>query len=338
MADSLNLSDSQEFEAAVRAAAEYHGILPELVRKDYWVTRVLRAIAGDGAHQGMVLFKGGTSLSKGWRLIERFSEDIDLLLTGPNFGPMPERVNDRVRQFRALKARIETETPLRLPAQNTVGRELWNFLYMRDDFHCNIRYPLPGTAIERGAINTEWVLVETGFRGGVQPHARRSLNSLIGEFVDTRPAAKEALAQYAADLAPFEMDLLKPERTFAEKLLLLHVAMSKGEEGAREVRTRHYSDVAQLFARSDDVKNAISSGQMHDLFCAAAEVSNRFFNAAIDLNSMVLRESLALTPTPAQLRLLRANYESPLERAMYFKDSLPFDELMERVRSIRDSL
>lgn len=97
MADSLNLSDSQEFEAAVRAAAEYHGILPELVRKDYWVTRVLRAIAGDGAHQGMVLFKGGTSLSKGWRLIERFSEDVDLLLTGPNFGPVPERVNDRVR-------------------------------------------------------------------------------------------------------------------------------------------------------------------------------------------------------------------------------------------------
>lgn len=59
------LADVPEFEDAVRAAADHHGILPDLVRKDYWVTRVLRAIASDPAHAGRVLFKGGTSLSKG---------------------------------------------------------------------------------------------------------------------------------------------------------------------------------------------------------------------------------------------------------------------------------
>lgn len=313
-------------------------MLPDLVRRDYWVTRVLRALAEDEAHQGLVLFKGGTSLSKGWRLIKRFSEDVDLLLTGPNFGAMPERPSERVRQFKALRARIESETPLRLPAQKDVDRELWNFLYMRDDVHCNIRYPLPGSAIKRGAVNTEWVLIESGFRGGVQPHSRRPINSLIGEFLQTDAGVRDALGDYAKDFEPFEMDLLKPERTFAEKFLLLHVAMSKGEEGAREVRTRHYYDVAQLFAESDDVKKAFASGEMVRLFSAAAEVSNRFFNAGIDLETVVLRDSLALAPTAAQMQVLRANYESPLERAMYFKDFMSFDELMERVRSIRESL
>ena len=74
------LADAPEFEDAVRASAEHHGILPELVRKDYWVRRVLRGLASDPAHARRVLFKGGTSLSKGWRLVDRFSEDIDLLL------------------------------------------------------------------------------------------------------------------------------------------------------------------------------------------------------------------------------------------------------------------
>lgn len=70
------LSDAPEFEDAIRSAAIHHGILPDLVRKDYWVTRVLQALATDLDHEGRVLFRGGTSLSKGWQLIDRISEDV----------------------------------------------------------------------------------------------------------------------------------------------------------------------------------------------------------------------------------------------------------------------
>jgi hypothetical protein len=251
------LAEAPEFEDAVRAAAEYHGLLPDLVRKDYWVTRVLRAIATDPAQQGRVVFKGGTSLSKGWRLIDRFSEDVDLLLTGPAYGPMPERAKDRERQFKALRASIEAQTPLRLPEQKTLTRDEWNFLYFRGDFHCNIRYALPGRRASRGGLHTDWLLVESGFRGGAQPHAIRPLTSLVAEFLETQPAARAALEPYAADLTPFTMDLLKPERTFVEKLLGLHAEMLKGEEGARAVSTRNYYDVAQLFTRSEDVRGAV---------------------------------------------------------------------------------
>lgn len=338
MAPQVNLSEAQEFEDTIRAAAEHHGMLPDLVRKDYWVTRVLRAIASDVALQGTVLLKGGTSLSKGWGLIDRFSEDVDLLLTGPNFGPAPERAKDRERRFRALKERIEVQTPLRLPAQGTVSREVWNWLYLRADYKCDIRYPLPGKVADRNAANSDWILVESGFRGDAQPHANRQLSALIAQFLDTQPGAREALVEYADDLTAFDLDLLKPERTFAEKLLGLHELMIQGDEGAGRVPTRHYYDLVQLFRKSADVQHAIASGEMQTLIREAAEISNRYFGAALDVERLTLRDSPALDPTATQLGMLRAAYVNALERAMYYRRWVPFDELMVGVGAIRDSL
>lgn len=77
----MKLSEHQDFQQALVQAAEHfsgRGLRPALVEKDYYVTEALRIIgtrAGD-----RVIFKGGTSLSKGWDLIRRFSEDIDIFL------------------------------------------------------------------------------------------------------------------------------------------------------------------------------------------------------------------------------------------------------------------
>lgn len=330
------LVDAPEYEDAVRAAAAHHGILPDLVHKDYWVTRVLRAIATDPALAGRALFKGGTSLSKGWQLIDRFSEDIDLLLTGPDYGPPPEKPKERERQFRALKARIEAETPLRLPDQKTMAEEDWRFHYFRASFNCNLRYPLPGRATGRTAANTDWLLVESGFRGGVQPHARRPLTSLVAEFIETRPEARAALEPYAADLAPFEMDLLKPERTFVEKLLALHGWMSNGPEGVREVRTRHYYDLAQLYTRSDDVRGCIANGELMPLIREAVAVSNTYWGKQLDADTLDLAQSRALRPTDEQVRILRASYSG--ERALYYRNVVTFDEILATLGDIADAL
>ena len=331
------LADAPEFEDAVRAAADYHGMLPDLVRKDYWVTRVLRAIAADAAHSGQVLFKGGTSLSKGWRLIDRFSEDIDLLLTGPAFGPPPQSKKARERQFRALQARVEAETPLRLPDKEALSEDLWRFYYFRGSYHCNIRYPLPGHRANPIGPNTDWLLVESGFRGGVQPHARRPLSSLIAEFVERQPAAiSTRLEEFSTDLESFEMNLLKPERTFAEKLLGLHEKMLKGDDGARDVRTRHYYDLAQLYRRSEDVRECLASGAFLPLVREAVEVSNTYWSAGLDADTLDLRRSPALQPTSTQVRLLKSSYEG--ERALYYRDTVAFDEILAVMRAISDVL
>lgn len=336
------LAHAPEFEDIVRAAAGYHGLLPDLVRKDYWVTRVLRAIATDAAQRGRVLFKGGTSLSKGWGLIDRFSEDIDLLLTGPDFGPVPgpppAGKGERERHFKAIRTRIEAETPLRLPERAALTREEWDFLYLRADLHCNIRYSLPGKAARRVGPSTDWLLVEMGYRGDVHPHTPRSITSLIADFLDTRPTARGALAAYTDDLTPFGMELLKPERTFAEKLLALHVEMCAGVAGARRVRTRHYYDLARLVEGSPDVRATLERGELGALVRDAARASNAYFGTAIDTQALDLSGSSALNPTPEQVRVLRASYENQLEQALYYRDQMSFDDILARMAELRDAL
>ena len=84
--------DLVEFGPTLDAAAERIGISPTAVEKDYWVSEVLRVLARDfGA---AFIFKGGTSLSKGCRIVERFSEDIDVLVLPAGRGRRRDRQAD----------------------------------------------------------------------------------------------------------------------------------------------------------------------------------------------------------------------------------------------------
>jgi predicted nucleotidyltransferase component of viral defense system len=81
MAIQVKLFESPDFYDAIVAATEHFkdsGFTEQLIEKDYYVTEALRIIAAQWPQQ--VVFKGGTSLSKGWKLINRFSEDLDLFL------------------------------------------------------------------------------------------------------------------------------------------------------------------------------------------------------------------------------------------------------------------
>lgn len=327
----LWLADAREFEEIIRAAAAHHGMLPDLVRKDYWVTRVLRAVATDPILSRQVLFKGGTSLSKGWRLIDRFSEDVDLLTTGPDFSSPPDTRGGRERLFRALHARIEAETPLRLPTKSD------SWFYVHGNYKLELRFPLPGKAAARDAANTEWVWVEAGFRGEANPHERRELSSLVAEFVATQ-APVAALQPYGADLAPFEMELLRPVRTFAEKLFLLHAKMIDGSEGAEMVPIRHYYDLVQLYGRSDDVRQALSEHTIDGLVREAAEISNKYFGGHFDVARLSVAESPALTPTDQQARILRRKYDDPNEAQLYYRARPTFDEVLAALGEIKAAL
>src|SRR5271163_884752 len=87
-AEPVNLFEHPDFEQAIIRAAEHfrpRGLREAIIEKDYFVTEALRiiaAVAGDKA-----IFKGGTSLSKGWNLIQRFSEDVDIFLDPSAFDP-----------------------------------------------------------------------------------------------------------------------------------------------------------------------------------------------------------------------------------------------------------
>jgi hypothetical protein len=124
----VTLDQHPEFEDLILITADEMRIAPEFVRKDYWVIRILRAISGDEKLKKQVIFKGGTSLSKGWKLIDRFSEDVDLLTTGPNFSTPPGK-GARRALFESIVACIEKHTPLRRPELEGLSEDERNFLY-----------------------------------------------------------------------------------------------------------------------------------------------------------------------------------------------------------------
>ena len=92
--------DKEAFSDLVQAAAESIGLPQVHVEKDYWVTMALKYLA-ESDHFNEVVFKGGTSLSKGYRLISRFSEDIDLAIFSGDAGK-----NKRKKLLKSTAARF----------------------------------------------------------------------------------------------------------------------------------------------------------------------------------------------------------------------------------------
>ncbi len=104
------------------------------------------------------------------------------------------------------------------------------------------------------------------------------------------------------------------------------------------MRVRHYYDVAQLFARSEDVRASIASGEFRTLLREAVIVSNTHWGTAIDFQALDLRTSPALSPSADQARVLASQYESPTERVLYYREWMPFTEIVRQLGRIREAL
>jgi hypothetical protein len=325
----MTLDQHPDFEDLVTITSDGIGVLPALVLKDYWVTRILRSIAGDERLRRHVIFKGGTSLSKGWHLIDRFSEDIDLLTTGLDFSAPPS-IKEREKLFKAIRMGVEKDTPLRLPELRQLPLDEQRFLYARFENHCNIRYPLPKRAIHRESATTDYVFIEMGFRGGAYPHMNVSLNSFVGEAILAKnDNDRSTLAEYVADFTPFHLELLDPVRTFIEKLLAIHCAIVKD---IALVRTRHYYDITTLFNNYEPIRPFLESGKCPELIRQAVSVTIEYFDRTLDPD-IDLSSSPALSLNSEQGKALATQYAR--EREFYFKEQLPFEQVLNTINEIR---
>jgi len=119
----MKLFEHLDFEQAILRAEEHfrrRGLRAAIIEKDYYVTEALRVIAENAGDT--VIFKGGTSLSKGWDLIQRFSEDIDLFLDPRAFNP-PLGKNAINRELKRIRDAIGRHPALTLvpPESQTIG-------------------------------------------------------------------------------------------------------------------------------------------------------------------------------------------------------------------------
>ncbi len=254
------LRDSpDDFAALVERTASKLAYPPAFVERDYWITEILRSIARpiDGC-DARVVFKGGTSLSKGWRLLQRMSEDVDVLVV---CGPDVSRAG-RDRVLKELVQRAEHDTGIESTA------------YAAETGVHRARYFGYRQRYAHAALTGERVLLELGTRGGPEPHQRLTLRSHVSE-VAVRDFG--STAEEFAEFAPVVIDTLRPERTLFEKLAALHdlatpnVGTDRVETRRLGTKLRHAYDIAMLL--SDET--TLAALQRVDCAAMLADIERR---------------------------------------------------------------
>lgn len=321
------LAKHPDFDVLVRNTAADLKLLPELVLKDYWVTATLRVLATTPELQGRIIFKGGTSLSKGWHLIDRFSEDIDILTTGPDFGSPPESGGQRGRFLKTIRDSIPKKTPLKIPDIH----DPFYYLMDKHQYYAKVKYTWVDRPDKSKLSAVDTVYLEMGFRGGPNPHSTVKINSFVGEFMIKQFGQNnDSFQEWADDFQPFAMDLLEPSQTFIEKLLYLHTAVPKD---IREVRTRHIYDVVSIFQADKRMAEIIKSGGYKSQLQSAVEISNRWYGTTLDADAIDFKVSPVLNLTSEQSDVLTSGYVS--EKDFYFRGQRLFPELLEGLKDIR---
>jgi hypothetical protein len=252
-------AELREFGPTLDAAAERLGISPTAVEKDYWVSQVLRVLGRD--FDGDFIFKGGTSLSKGYRLVERFSEDIDVLVVP---GERSRGATDRLMKAMAAAA----ATGVGGSATGVGGRESGR--------HRSYEIAYAATREPTALIRTS-VLLEMGVRGGAHPHTQVPISSLLG---DALVAAGTDLGEFD-DLAPFEVAVLHPGRTLLEKLVIIHALcrqLASDTDGPIDRRSgRHFYDVYQLLGDRQVLDLLADRDQIDQVMRSVEEINRAFF-------------------------------------------------------------
>jgi predicted nucleotidyltransferase component of viral defense system len=305
-------SDLPDFPDLLRATGDAVNLPLWIVEKDYYVTRALRALQDNIGEQ--FLFKGGTSLSKGWNLIERFSEDIDLLFFTEHDGKTLS-TSDRHRRFKQAE-KIVAKTPgftsvkPNGPLNSETGMH-------RDSF-----FAYTMTQTPTGPVSDK-IKLEMNCRGGTHPHEPRQIRSFIAAFAESQ--GESALAD---DLLPFDVECLGVTRTFMEKLFAAYAAFV-ADRALR--RARHYYDLYHL-AGLAEVRAFIVSTDFATIFADVRTFSTTYWPEKAVPPGMSFAQYDVLRPTGEHLAELIRNYDA--ERILFFREPPSMTEILERLQNL----
>lgn len=319
-------------DAFIQEAAARLGTLPLIVEKDYWVCWLLGVIFNDPRWEPHLVFKGGTSLSKVFNAIRRFSEDIDLSVSPAVLGYEEGELDDapsksmRGKRFEQLQASCAqmVSGPLKADLERLVSQSLGKPKQGKTWF----RYELdPRTKSPILWFDYASTLPPVG--GYIIPAVKLEFGSLT----DQRPNGKHIIRPMIADALPdmeAEKDVvvaMEVERTFWEKATILHAEYHRpASQAIGERFSRHYSDLAALWKHP---AGPAALAQL-DLLRRVAVFKSRFFSSSWASYETATPGSLRLVPPPHRESALVQDYARM--ESMFLDTPPSFDEVLEVLR------
>lgn len=327
----LSRPDQRE---ALLAAAEPSGRAPHLLEKDVWVVWALRHLFA-GPHAQHLVFKGGTSLSKAYGVIRRFSEDVDLTydiraiapdLIGKSEPLWPTSRSQEKKWSKTIRQRLA----------DVIGAALAPELAAALAEH-----GLPATARTEGEqIYIDYEALGRG-TGYVRP-------SVLLEFGARSTGEPNEPRLVGCDAAPHLPDVrfpdatprvMRPERTFWEKATAIHAFCAQGSFRGGARFARHWHDVTRLDA-AGFVDDAVADRALAQAVAAHKSV---FFaestreGTPIDYHAAVTGR-LDLAPKGDALRALAEDYQRMVDDGLLLDDAEPFDALLQRCQKLAEKV
>ncbi len=309
------------------------GIPEKAVEKDWWVTLTLKALFA-GKYKDFIVFKGGTSLSKCWKLIERFSEDIDIALNPEAFGvsyqidPSKSFVTSLRKKgcsFTSIELKQDLEEQFKklgIPegSLEIIAEPINEGMPDKDPQTLFVKYK---SLYQPSTYLAEHVKIEVSVRSQNEPSRSVAIQSIIGEATQVNKNT------YKED--PFEVVSVEPHRTFLEKLFLLHEEFLKPDKAKIKAQrmSRHLYDIWKMMDHENS-KNALANEALYKSIIKHREKYSRL--GWVDYSTLE-RETISFLPSIEVLELYKADYKRMREEMIY-GDSPEFDEIIDKLNQL----
>ena len=321
----LTLSKERRIEI-LNKATELTGLPAIAIEKDWWVSLCLNA-SFSLPYSEHIVFKGGTSLSKGWDLIERFSEDIDLAIDRKFFGFEGDISKTQIRKLRKqscefistefLKDLTRTLTDWGAIAECGLFAQPVNDSD-KDPQVIEIHY---NSVVDTSEYLPQRVLIEISSRSLMEPAEKREINSILSVNFPKLDFATDA----------YSIPTVLPQRTFLEKIFLLHEEFSQEPKKIRINRlSRHLYDLERLMDTQHGL-TALQDKKLYDNIVTHREKFNPLRGLAYGNHTT---GKIKIIPRDTVIREFERDY-SEMTKFMIYGKALKFEKLLNRMKELQ---
>lgn len=319
----FQLSKEQQ-QMVLTQAANKTGLPVQAVEKDLWVTVVLQTVFTLPVANHLV-FKGGTSLSKVWKVIHRFSEDIDLAIDPSIWGfegDLTKKQIKRLRKASSLFVRDELCQSLKEAVTET-GMGKWLQVEADPDGEGDGTYPEPRVIHIRYKslfdedlpyLHSE-VKLEVGARSLLEPTAEAAITSILEDVLPISTTVKQVMIPTAL-----------AEKTFLEKAFLLHELFSSQSPREANRKSRHLYDLVQMMGTGIATR-AIANDELWNTIHHHRELFTSM--SGVDYTPDI-RKRIRLLPPDDVIDNWHNDYKDMLS-SMIYGEKPPFEELMRKM-------